>query len=292
MWSFGYGSNMNVANVENKKGLKVLDYEVGVVKGYKMCFNIPAMPKVEPTFANATKASEDEIHGVAIKISEEDMATLDAQEYYPILYNKVTVTVEGYSGRKIENCSMYTNTKENLLPLEKQCTSSRYLNLLIRGAFEANLKEEYIEKLKTTKTYVADDETKAIRKALPPHASLQPFSVEKLLSTKSESLGIQTETGMKSGEHAFVAILGYVIKMPRDKCPFSSHLGRDLSSRSLRHFRGEPTDKDDDMGRPPYPVLDNIKPEEVEYLYNWLDHYLEKGEVVGFVTEYLEQINQ
>ena len=292
MWTFGFGSNMSVANVENKKGLKVLDYEVGVVKGYKMCFNIPAMSKVEPTFANANKASEDEIHGVAIKISEEDMTTLDAQEHYPILYDKVTVTVEGYSGRKIENCSMYTNTKENLLPLEKQYTSSRYLNLLIRGAFEANLNKEYIEKLNKTKTYEADDETKAIRSALPPPASLQPFSVEKLFSTKSESLGIPTETGMKSGQEAYVAILGYVIKMPRDKCPFSSHLGRDLSSRSLRHFRGEPTDKDDDMGRPPYPVLDNIKPEEVEYLYNWLDHYLEKGEVVGFVTEYLEQLNQ
>ena len=176
--------------------------------------------------------------------------------------------------------------------MEKQYTSSRYLNLLIRGACEANLNKEYIEKLKKTKTYEADDETKAIRSALPPPASLQPFSVEKLFSTKSESLGIQTETGMKSGQEAYVAILGYVIKMPRDKCPFSSHLGRDLSSRSLRHFRGEPTDKDDDMGRPPYPVLDNIKPEEVEYLYNWLDHYLEKGEVVGFLTEYLEQLNQ
>ena len=292
MWTFVFGSNMSVANVENKKGLKVLDYEVGVVKGYKICFNIPAMSKVEPTFANANKASEDEIHGVAIKISEEDMTTLDAQEYYPILYDKVTVTVEGYSGRKIENCSMYTNTKENLLPLEKQYTSSRYLNLLIKGAFEANLNKEYIEKLKKTKTYEADDETKAIRSASPPPASLQPFSFEKLFSTKSESLGIPTETGMKSGQEAYVAILGYVIKMPRDKCPFSSHLGRDLSSRSLRHFRGEPTDKDDDMGRPPYPVLDNINPEEVEYLYYWLDHYLEKGEVVGFVTEYLEQLNQ
>ena len=290
MWTFGFGSNMSVANVENKKGHKVLDHEVGVVKGYKMCFNIGAMSKVEPAFANAIKASEnDEIHGVAIKISEEDMAALDAQER---AYDKIAVTVEGYSGRKIENCSMYTNTKANFLPLERQTPSSRYLNLLIRGALEADLNQGYIEKLRATKTYVANDETKAIRKALPQPESLQPFTVEQLFATKSESLGTQTDTGMKSGEHAYVAVLGYVIKMPRNKCFFSSHLGRDLSARSLRHFRGEPLDKNDDMGRPPYPILDKIKPEEVEYLYNWLDHYLEKGEVIGFVTEYLEQLSQ
>ena len=292
MWTFGYGSNMSVANVEHKKGLKVLDHEVGVVKGYKMQFDIPAMPKVEPAFANVTKASEaDEVHGVAIKISEEDMATLDAQEYFPILYAKVKVTVEGYSGRKIENCFMYSNSKSNSLPPEEQMSSSRYLNLLIKGAVDANLNEAYINKLKATKTYTASQETKAKRDQLPQPTSLHPFTVEELFSTKSESLGTKTDKGIeKPGEHAYVAVLGYVIKMPRNKCPFPSHLGRDLTSRSLRHFRGEPLEKPDDMGKPPYPNLGQIKSEELEYLYNWLDHYLEKGEVVGYITEYLEQL--
>ena len=296
MWTFGFGSNMSVANVENKKGYKVLDHEVGVVKGYKMYFNIPAFPKVEPAYANATKADEeDEIHGVAIKISEKDMAALDAQE---ISYRKITVTVEGYSGRKIGSCSMYINTKANFLPPEKQIPSFRYLNLLINGAIEANLNEDYINKLKATKAYVADEETRNIRKSLPKPETLQPFSVETLFATKSESLGIQADDGIKPGEHAYVAVLGYVIKMPRNKCIWSSHLGRDLTARCLRHFRGEPIStgvnviKDDDMGRPPYPDLKQIKPDEVEYLYNWLDHYLEKGEVVGYITEYLEQLKQ
>lgn len=291
MWTFGFGSNMSVSNVENKKGHKVLDHEVGVVKGYKMRFDIPAMPKVEPAFANVSKASEgDEVHGVAIKISEEDMKALDAQER---AYHKVEVTVEGYSGRKIENCSMYINTTANFLPPEKQNPSSRYLNLLIKGALEADLNEAYIDKLKATKTYTADEETRAIRAKLPLPESLRLYTVEELFSTKSESLGTQTDKGIgKSGEHAYVAVLGYVIKMPRNKCSFTSHLGRDLTARSLRHFRGEPLDKDDDMGRPPYPNLEKNKPEEVEYLYNWLDHYLEKGEVVGYVTEYLEQLKK
>ena len=288
MWTFGFGSNMSVANVENKKGHKVLDHEGGVVKGYKMCFNISAMSKVEPAFANAVKGSEeDSIHGVAIKISEEDMAALDAQER---AYHKVLVTVEGYSGRKIEGCSMYMNTNSNnFLPPEKQNPSSRYLNLLIKGALEANLNQEYVNKLKATKTYIADEETKAARNSLPQPESLRPFTAEELFSTKLESLGTQTDEGIKPGEHAYVAVLGYVIKIPRNKCGFSSHLGRDLTSRSLRHFRGQPLDKHDDMGRPPYPNLEEIESDEVEYLYNWLDHYLEKGEVVGYVTEYLEQ---
>ena len=292
MWTFGFGSNMDVANVERKKGYKVLDHEVGVVKGYKMSFNIPAFPKVEPAFANATiGGKEDEIHGVAIKLSEKDMTALDAQE---ICYRKIIVTVEGYSGRKIENCSMYINTEANFLPREKQNPSSRYLNLVIHGAIEANLNQDYINGLKATKAYVADDKTKAIRKALPKPESLHPFSVEKLFSTKSESMGVQADGISNPSEHAYVAVLGYVIKMPRNKCILSSHLGRDLSTCSLKSFRGEPPNdiKDDDMGKPPYPDLNHLKPEEVEYIYNWLDHYLEKGEVVGYVTEYLEQLKR
>ena len=289
MWTFGFGSNMNVGKVENKKGHKVLDHECGVVKGYKMCFNSPAMPKVEPAFANSVVGTEeDSIHGVAIKISEEDMDKLDAQEKS---YDKVKVTVEGYSGRNIEDCSMYIKTKGNFLPVEKQNPSSRYLKLLIDGAEEAGLDRAYIDRLKCTKTYVADDETIRRRQQLQAPTSLTAFSVEELFPTKAQSLGTKTEDGVKEGEFAYVAVLGYVIKMPRNKCYFQSHLGRDLTARSLRHFRGEPLDKDDDMGRPPYPNFKDLEKEVREYLYNWLDHYLDKGEIIGYVKEYLEQVN-
>ena len=137
---------------------------------------------------------------------------------------------------------------------------------------------EYINRLKSTKTYVADDETIRRRQQLESPRSLQEYSVDDLSSTKSQD------------ESAYVAVLGYVVKMPRNKCYFTSHLGRDITARSLRHFRALPLDKDDDMGRPPYPDLSTVSADEKEYLNNWLDHYMEKGVVVGFVKEYLQQL--
>ena len=55
VWTFGYGSNMNVSYVEQRKGYHVFDHVVGVVNGYKMVFDIPGVPRLEPTFANAVK---------------------------------------------------------------------------------------------------------------------------------------------------------------------------------------------------------------------------------------------
>ena len=277
---------MNVGKVQTKKGHEVLDHEAGVVKGYKMCFNIGAMPRVEPAFANAVVGTaEDSIHGVAIKLSAEDMAKLDAQEGS---YDRIKITVEGYTGRNIEECSMYIKTKGNVLPADKQNPSPRYLKLLVDGAKEAGLDSEYVNRLESTITYSADEATLARRKELPEPRKLTPYLVDELFLTKAQSLGTKTGDVVTPGEFAFVACLGYVIKMPRNCCFFQSHLGRDITARSLRHFRGQPLDKDDDMGKPPYPDAKSIQAEEREYLYNWLDHYLDKGEVVGYVTEYLQ----
>ena len=282
---------MNVGKVQSKKGHEVLDHEAGFVKGYKMCFDIGWMPRVEPAFANAVVGTaDDSIHGVAIKLSAEDMAKLDAQEGS---YDKIKITVEGYSGRKIEECSMYIgiwNASNDAwkLPTDKQIPSPRYLKLLVDGAKEAGLDSEYVNRLESTITYSADEATLARRKELPEPRTLTPYLVDELFLTKAQSLGTKTGDVVTPGEFAFVACLGYVIKMPRNRCFFQSHLGRDITARSLRHFRGQPLDKDDDMGKPPYPDAKSIQAEEREYLYNWLDHYLDKGEVVGYVTEYLQ----
>jgi len=288
-WTFGFGSNMSISNVENKKGHKVLDHVTGVVHGYKMCFNIDAIPRAEPAFANAVKGSDDDsIHGVAIKLSDEDMEKLTAQE---ISYDKVLVTVKGYDGRVVEDCAMFMNTTTKMLPPEKQTPSARYLALVVRGAVESGLDEAYINKLRQTKTYTPDKEAIARRKTLPAGKDLPPMSVNELRATRAETLGKEVDGVKTPGEFAFVAILGYIIKMERAKCTMMSHLGRDITSRNLRQWRGLPLDKDDDMGQPPYPDVLNLPAEEMEFIYSWLDHYLDKGQVVGYIKEFADQID-
>ena len=52
MWSFGFGSNMNVDFVVNKKKIPVLESVAGIVSGWRVAMAQKAMPLVEPAFAN------------------------------------------------------------------------------------------------------------------------------------------------------------------------------------------------------------------------------------------------
>lgn len=53
-----------------------------MLPGWKLAFNLGGQDFVEPSYANAQRGSlTDEIHGVALGLSAEDMAKLDEQEY-------------------------------------------------------------------------------------------------------------------------------------------------------------------------------------------------------------------
>ena len=114
------------------------------------------------------------------------------------------------------------------------------------------------------------------------------YTVDELSATK--------HGGKISGEFAYVAILGYVMKLPMAKMrtTMMMHVGRDITYRCLKTWRGltiNAEDKDDDMGKPPYPDVVNLTDNEKEYIYNWLDHYLAKSEVVGYVKEFADQVD-
>lgn len=145
VWMFGFGSNMDIENaVKVKKGIPVSDHVGAICKGYKMLFNMgPAMTFCEPWFANAGKGSEtDEIHGVTFCTNQEGMKKLDDQEGVGRGgYEKITVNLDAYDGRNLQAFMYFKEGGGGGNP------SLRYLNVLIKGAKDANLKAEYIERL-------------------------------------------------------------------------------------------------------------------------------------------------
>lgn len=239
VWSFGFGSNMDVSFVENKKGHKVLDHAAGVVHGWRMSFNLRGMSYVEPAFANAVPSSStDNIHGVAILLGPEDVRKLQAQERG---YDIHWVSVDCYDGRQIQAFIFSRPARENdkPFPLEQQLPSRRYMNILLRGATAAGLQEEYLCRLKNQKTWFATSEIIQTRENFFCKPSELPaMSVEELMATKSCSLGGDDATGIQPGHFAYVALFGYVLKLKRENVWFKSHLGRDLTFRFTRHFRG------------------------------------------------------
>mmetsp|Transcript_26026 Transcript_26026/g.63145 ORF Transcript_26026/g.63145 Transcript_26026/m.63145 type:complete len:294 (-) Transcript_26026:7-888(-) len=276
VWSFGFGSNMNVDFVNNKKGLKVLDHSPASLKGWRMGFNLAGFDRVEPAFANAMQGDpSDEIHGVAIKLSLEDGEKMDRMEGG---YAKKNVVVTAYDGREIK-AYLYTREKEDKT---EYLPSKRYLDVLVSGAKAAGLDEHYTARLARLPTYAPTPETLALRKTLPSPQSLPPITVADLAGKPRE------------GDYGYVAVLGYVFQVPRSKVIFRSHLGRDLTARASRQYRGISLDDNDDMGRPPFRLASQMdSPEEVEYVWQWLDHYIGKTKmpegVVGYVSEYRKQ---
>ena len=268
---------MGVSHMESRRKVKVLDHVVGVVKGYKLSFNARGLDKLEPAFANVMPGAEkDEVHGIAIKVSAEDMEILDAQEHF---YDKLSVTVQGYNGEVIEDCIMYSNTVRLVYSPEQETPSNRYLNIVLKNAIESGLQDKYIDNLRNTKVYSPDKETLEKRESIPLSSLLPPYSVEQLQVSQGEQDGEKTGSKIIYG---YISILGYVIKIPTDQVFFKKHLGRDITSWILQYYKGE--NHDGKVGESSNVDVENLTEEEREYIWCYIDHYLISGEVVGYLS--------
>jgi gamma-glutamylcyclotransferase (GGCT)/AIG2-like uncharacterized protein YtfP len=144
MWYFAYGANMSSGVFEGRRRMRALDKRTGRLDGYRLAFNQPGIPWIEPAFANIRSDSEGEVHGVLWKISAEDFATLDLQEGGGDAYERLTVQVDTALGA----VEAYTYITHNVIPGLKP--SGRYLDLLIGGARDVGLDSSYIAVLEST----------------------------------------------------------------------------------------------------------------------------------------------
>ena len=135
---FGFGANLNVQHIQEKKKLKIFDSSPAKVVDWQISFPKGGMPLVEPAFASAFQKEGDEIHGLAFQITAEDKARCNKMEPYETFI----VPLQLYDGRTVDGqIYSHKNRKEEHVP------SARYLGLIVDGAREAKLKPEYIEKV-------------------------------------------------------------------------------------------------------------------------------------------------
>jgi len=108
---------------------------------------------------------------------------------------------------------------------------------------------------------------------------LQAFTVEELWATRGDQ------------DFALTCLLGYVLCVPHNVFFMKTHEGRDLTARQARQWNEISMDYDDDGGAMPLrqPVAE-FPDAQLEYVCNWLDHYLGRGvEAVGYLVPFLEQ---
>ena len=272
VWKFGYGSNMSLENLRQKKGLKPLDGKRVSIGGFSLSFpEGNGIDFVEPSFATLKRINGAEVHGVAALLSVEDAENLDAQEgaYLVELHEART-----YEGEHID-VEVYVSIDLSPDHPESWC-SERYKALLVRGAEENNLRQEWIDKLRGLPVYTPSVETLRARDLLPPPTVLPSMTIAELAQHGENS----------EGRPIYVSACGYIF----EHTPiFKVMWGRDVTNRNVMHYRGINLRQHDDGGRRPFPRLSELEPGELEYALRYRDRFAHKcvgGAPVAVLREF------
>ena len=187
---FAFGSNMYTSTMINLRGIKPISSTAAVLPKHTLRFNIPGVRFIEPSSASVEPindmSGDDVVHGVLYKLSEEDFATICSTEGVPFAYSLHRCSVIPYQadGERAGHTAMQkvlgtdsddnTDTNNNSEQSSDMNTfgvsaftlraareewrqrkdippSQAYLNVLLRGAREFSLDEDYIQKLNSVK---------------------------------------------------------------------------------------------------------------------------------------------
>jgi cation transport regulator ChaC len=139
LWYFGYGSNMNRAIFEDRRGMRPLETRWGWLEGYRLRFNIPVGPG-ERGVANVEPERGARTCGVLYLLTAEEADRLDRTEGVHVgLYHRIAVDVlvEGES-------RLATFTYQSSMTAVGRKPSPRYRRLLLEGARHHGLPSGYV----------------------------------------------------------------------------------------------------------------------------------------------------
>jgi len=144
-----------------------------VLKDFKLVFNYPGYPLVEPAFANLKPSKGSEVHGVAFAMSKASMERMDSIE--PEEYTKKKVTLQAYDGRELNGFVYYFDKSS-----EEKPPSERYMSIIVTGARNAGLKEDYLTWLQSLETYKVPEWVKKVRLTRPRPDQLREVTLKAL----------------------------------------------------------------------------------------------------------------
>lgn len=139
LWYFAYGSNMCRAIFRERRALEPLAVRVARLADHRLCFNIPIGPG-ERGVANVEPHPGSHVYGVAYLLSPDGCERLDRSEGVHVeLYWREPVVLEVPGGEPVVGFTYRSRrTTEGRLP------SPRYMGLLLAGAAEHGLPDEYV----------------------------------------------------------------------------------------------------------------------------------------------------
>ena len=142
IYYFGYGSNMSLGYIQNRRGVFPTQSLPGRLKGYRLIMNMEGPAFIEPSFANITPDKNDEVEGVIHLISKTELIKIINTEGEN--YEVTDITIKTAEGNKRAKTLIYTTANGIDIP-----PSRRYMKILIKAANDSGLSKEYVKRLES-----------------------------------------------------------------------------------------------------------------------------------------------
>lgn len=153
-WYFAYGSNMQRGTFVVRRGMRPLEARRAYLDHHRLCFDLPIGPG-ERGVANLADVAGARTWGVIYRLSAAACDFLDRTEGVDRgLYRRMSIDVVVDDGTRIP---AFAYVGEGRDPRRKP--SARYLNLLLAGARELGLPDDYLAWLAAFPLAVDERET-------------------------------------------------------------------------------------------------------------------------------------
>jgi hypothetical protein len=160
-WYFAYGSNMATATLRGRRGIEFHRAVPACASGWRLVFDKPPLIAIGESFANILPDPQAEVLGVLYEIAAADLAHIDLTEGVLVgNYRRIAIPVMPLTNAD-GPVAAYTLTCDRCDPVLRP--SQRYLELLIAGAIEHGLPEDYVARLRTVPTCAESPEAAELR---------------------------------------------------------------------------------------------------------------------------------
>ncbi len=253
---FAYGSNLNMVSLR-AKGVEPLTSQSAILHGWHLRFNVQHFFRHEGGVGNIERSREPDTYvlGVLYECPDDALAPLDAVEAYGYGYDRISVGVE--AGDEQVSALTYVGMPDfidnNCLP------SRRYLNIVVDGAQQAGLDNDYVERLRSQPVL----QSSVYSPFNPPAGDFPLFDLESL------------------ARHPFyTSLYGAVFDMSQAR-PLHEYLksyfgGRDMTLFHLKRL--DSSDGKESMDDIRYGRLNEV---QLQYLNGYLNEYASEYRYVG-----------
>jgi cation transport regulator ChaC len=172
VWYFAYGSNMQAATFEGRRGIVAHRAVAARLDGWRLVLDKPPILPAGNAMANIVETAGAHVLGVAYAVTADDLAHVDLTEGVLIgNYRRVSVRVAALDGSRLV-LDAFTLTSERRDP--SLMPSRRYLALLVEGAEAHGLPADYVDWLRSCPAVDETAEGLAVREILDRALKKEP----------------------------------------------------------------------------------------------------------------------